>query len=109
MSEYISIRKDVLEKLEAHISEIRVRFGVSTIGIFGSVARGEDTAESDVDVLYLFEENRGDLFEFVAFHEYLEELFGRNVDLVSLEYIDRHLKPYIQADALLYEAGIAAV
>ena len=43
------------------------------------------------------------------FHEYLEELFGRNVDLVSLEYIDRHLKPYIQADALLYGAGTAEV
>ena len=86
-----------------------MRFGVSTVGIFGSVARGEDTAESDVDVLYLFEENRGDLFEFVAFHEYLEELFGRNVALVSLEYIDQHLKPYIQADALLYGAGTAEV
>ena len=109
MSSYVSIRNEVLEKLEAHLPEIRERFGIVTLGIFGSVSRGEDTKDSDVDILYLFSEGRGDLFELVAFHEFLEELCGRNVDLVSVEYIDRHLKPYIQADALFFGAGTAVV
>ncbi|HJJ69712.1 MAG TPA: nucleotidyltransferase family protein [Methanocorpusculum sp.] len=108
MSSYVRIRNEVLEKLEVHLPEIRERFGIVTLGIFGSVSRGEDTENSDVDVLYLFEEGRGDLFEFIAFHEYLEELFGRKVDLVSVEYIDRHLKPYIQADALFFKTETAS-
>ncbi|MBE6507562.1 MAG: nucleotidyltransferase [Methanocorpusculum parvum] len=109
MSSYVSIRNEVLEKIEAHLPEIRERFGIVSLGIFGSVSRGEDTADSDVDVLYLFAENRGDLFEFMAFHEYLETLFGRKVDLVSVEYIDQYLKPYIQADALFFGADTALV
>ena len=54
MPEYVSIRDDVVKKLEEHLPEIRERFGIETLGLFGSVSRGEDTAESDIDILYRF-------------------------------------------------------
>lgn len=54
MAEYQSIKSDVLSKLEAHLPEIRERFGIETLGLFGSVSRGEDTSDSDVDILYRF-------------------------------------------------------
>ncbi len=54
MTESQSIKEDVLAKLKVHLPELRERFGIETIGIFGSVSRGEDRPESDVDVLYTF-------------------------------------------------------
>lgn len=57
MPEYTSIKEDVLKKLEANLPEMRERFGIETIGIFGSVSRGEDTPRSDIDSLYKFSNN----------------------------------------------------
>lgn len=54
----MSIKEDVLRKIEANFPEIRECFGIETLGIFGSVARGEDTPESDVDVLYTYQEGK---------------------------------------------------
>lgn len=51
MSEYVSIKEEVLSTLKAHFPEIREWFGIETLGVFGSVSRGEDTTESDVDIL----------------------------------------------------------
>jgi predicted nucleotidyltransferase len=63
---------------------------VKTIGVFGSYVRGEQKATSDVDVLVEFEQPIG-LFEFMALENYLTELLGVKVDLVS----KKALKPYI--------------
>ena len=79
-AEYVSIRESVLGKLERNLPEIQRRFGVDTLGIFGSVSRGEDTAESDVDVLYRFDEEHGRLSDIVGLHDYLVQLFGREVN-----------------------------
>ena len=74
------------------------------IGIFGSVARNEDTPESDIDVLIRF----GDvptLFEFVRMENDLSEILGRKVDLVSEGALkNKRLKAYISQDLqIIYE------
>ena len=103
MTEYLSIREETLRCLEENLSEIRMRFGIETIGIFGSVSRGEDTPESDVDVLYRFADDESVTTDmFLAFADYLETLFGRHVDLVSIDYIDPYIEPYIRKDAICY-------
>ena len=102
MSQYHSIREDVLQKIESSLPEIRELFGIETLGVFGSVSRGEDTVESDVDILYRFQEGRGRLREFVGLAEYLEELFGRKVELISLDYVDIQIKSSVREDAVLY-------
>lgn len=104
MSAYVSIKEEVLRKLEANLPEIRERFSIDTIGIFGSVSRGEDTPESDVDVLYSFTTGGLPLREFCAFKQYLEELFGRSVDLVPVKWLDPLLKPHIEAEMILFPA-----
>jgi len=96
MTEYQSIKEDVLAKLEAHMPELRNRFGIDTIGIFGSVSRGEDNPESDVDVLYTFRPGESTLANLVSLGAYLEELFGRKVDLIA----ERSLSPYIRSDVI---------
>lgn len=73
----------VIETLEAHKEEIKERYSVRRLGVFGSYARGEQKATSDIDVLVEFEKPTFDNFMDLAF--YLEELFGRRVDLLTPE------------------------
>ncbi|HJJ61375.1 MAG TPA: nucleotidyltransferase family protein [Methanocorpusculum sp.] len=109
MSAYVSIREEVLEKLQNHLPELQERFGIETIGIFGSVARGDDSESSDVDVLYAFEEGRGDLFEYAHATEYLENLFGRNIDFVSIRWMNPRLRKYVEPEMILFGKEAEAV
>lgn len=72
-------RKSILSALQANGDEIR-RFGVRRLGLFGSVARGEDTEQSDLDFLVEFESKSFD--SYMDLRDFLERLFGRRVDLV---------------------------
>ncbi|MDR0981586.1 MAG: nucleotidyltransferase family protein [Methanocalculaceae archaeon] len=101
MSEYVSIKEIVLHKLEEKLPELRERFGIEKIGIFGSVSRGEDTLDSDIDILYLFAKNRGGMNDIIPLMQYLEECLGRKVDMVSMNYISPFMEPHIRADAIL--------
>ncbi len=71
-----------------------------------AVARGEDTAESDVDVLYSFISGGLPLREFFSFKRYLEDLFGREVDLVPVKWMASCVRPYIEQDMILFGAGV---
>ena len=73
-----------------HKEELREKFKVRDLGIFGSYVRGEQKRRSDIDVLVSFEKPIG-LFEFMDLEEYLKKLFGAKIDLVS----KKALKPYI--------------
>ena len=101
MSEYVSIKEEVLRKLGEHLPEIRERFFIETLGIFGSVSRGEDTPESDVDVLYDFRDGKGNMHTFSDFTQYIEELLGRDADFVSLKWISPRLRSYVEKDMIL--------
>jgi len=86
--------RKMLEEIEKIVKEKKVvltkQFKVKEIGIFGSIVRGEDEETSDVDILVEFKEPIG-LFKFLELEEYLSELIGRKVDLVS----KKALKPRI--------------
>ena len=73
----------VIETLRAHEEEIKERYSVGRIGVFGSYARGEQKATSEIDVLVEFEKPTFDNFMDLVF--YLEELFGKRVDLLTIE------------------------
>jgi len=68
--------------LKKHENELREKYGVKRIGIFGSVVRGEAGEESDVDILVELERPIG-LLEFLELEEYISNLIGMKVDLVS--------------------------
>lgn len=75
-----------LDRTEARLRDLKPelerRFGVVRIGVFGSVARGEEDADSDVDVLVELEAPIG--WELVDLQDRLEEVLGRRVDLVTV-------------------------
>lgn len=73
---------DYITILRKYLSAKADAYGITKIGIFGSVARNEQTEDSDVDVCV--EMKRPDLFTMVHIKEELQELFGKPVDIVRL-------------------------
>ena len=65
------------------------------IGVFGSVARGDETEKSDIDILVSFNMPIG-FFDFIRLEDFLSKLLGAKVDLVC----KRALKPVIKDDIL---------
>jgi len=86
---------DALTLLREHEPEIKKRFGVAKIGIFGSFVRGEARPDSDMDVLVTFRKDGETFDHYIDCKFYLEDLFGRKVDLVMKGAIKKRLKPYI--------------
>ena len=76
--------------LQAHLPELRERYGVHALWIFGSYLRGEQYKGSDLDVLVEFEWTPS-FFEFVRLERYLSEILKIKVDLV----MKSALKPVI--------------
>lgn len=77
------------------------------VSVFGSFARGEDTVESDVDLLVDFEQPRArplGLMGWVRLERELTRRVGRRVEIVSEASLNRHVRPYVEADLVtLYE------
>ena len=88
-----------LHILETHRRELRERFGVKSLRLFGSVARDEASEQSDVDVLVDFDETPS-LFGFLRLRGYLQDLLGAKVDLITESGLKERARPYVEKDAL---------
>jgi predicted nucleotidyltransferase len=78
------------------ITEICKRNDVSFCALFGSFARGEATAESDIDLLVRFSKPKGYNFLDAAFE--IEEALGRKVDLITEKGLSKHVREYVYKD-----------
>ena len=86
------------DQLRAALPDIKERFGVKRIGLFGSAARGEAGPESDIDVLVEFEDPALDRYMELKF--YLEDLFSRPCDLVLDESLKDSLRESVHREVL---------
>ena len=77
--------EEIKKVLKEHKKELKEKYGVKRIGIFGSFARGEQNERSDVDVIVEFENGKATLDNFMELTELLEKIFGRKVDLLTKE------------------------
>ncbi len=94
------LRDEILDKLRAD-KEALDAFGVNTIGVFGSVARGEAGPDSDVDIVVDFDEDSiPGLFEFVHLKRHLEKVLGRPVDLVTPGSPNRRVNERVESEAV---------
>jgi predicted nucleotidyltransferase len=84
-----------IEEIKDKILPILKKYGVKRAGIFGSVARGESTEESDIDILVEIEGSMS-LLDFAGLKLELEEILGRKVDLGEYSAI----KPLIREEIL---------
>lgn len=90
---------DYILILRQYLNTKAETYGISKIGIFGSVARNEQTEGSDVDVCV--EMKKPDLFMMVHIKEELQELFGKPVDIVRLrDNMNPMLLKQIQRDGI---------
>ena len=87
----------ILKKLEAHRRAIKA-YGVRSLGLFGSYARGEQKRRSDVDFVVEFERKSFDAY--MDLQAYLEDLFERRVELVISDSIKPRLRKTILREAV---------
>lgn len=92
-----------IEEIKSKITPILRKYRVEYAGLFGSAARGQDTLNSDVDILVSIERPMG-IYEFIGLQFDLEKVLERKVDLVSKKAINKYVKPYIEKDLVpIYE------
>jgi len=77
------VNKDEIIKLLSENKDRIKEFGVKKIGLFGSAVRNEITERSDIDLVVEFKENRGGIRDFAGLVEFLENLFGKEVDVLT--------------------------
>ena len=91
----MSSKKSRFHQVVQENAEFLSSLGVTELGLFGSVVRGEDGNESDVDVLVRFREGKKSFRSFLALSDFLEEQLGSPVDLVTREGLSRHIGPRV--------------
>lgn len=92
-------RDQVLEELRRHRPEIEARFAVQHLSVFGSAARDELRADSDIDVLVEFS-GKATFDGYMDLKFYLENLLGRAVDLVTRDAVKPRMRPLIEHGAI---------
>ncbi len=90
-------KEEVMETLARLEPEIRARFHVRKMGLFGSYARKEQRPESDIDLLVDFSED-ADLFDLAGLKIFLEERFHSTIDVVPARALRDELKGAVLAD-----------
>ncbi len=75
-------KAEILTQLAAYKSRFASKYGIERMGLFGSVARGEDTGDSDIDVVVKLQ--RPSVMRCNGVRLDLERLFKRSVDLITL-------------------------
>ncbi|MEA1999466.1 MAG: nucleotidyltransferase family protein [Euryarchaeota archaeon] len=90
-----------IETIKKHKAEIKKRYGVRKIGVFGSYAREEQKETSDIDLLVEFETPTFDNFMDLLF--FLEELFGKDVDLITTKGMSPYIRPNIEKEVVWCE------
>ena len=92
--------QEIQSRLKTHREVLR-KYTVRKIGLFGSYARGEQRVDSDIDFLVRFDKPTFDNFMDLAF--YLEQVLGKEVELITDGSVSLNLKPYIEREIQWYE------
>ena len=88
---------EIRTRLRADMPHLKERFAVETLGIFGSWARGQQTRNSDVDLLVTFTEVPG-LFDYAVLERHLSEISGLPVDIGRPSELKDFAKPQAERE-----------
>lgn len=91
--------EEILAILRVELPEMRQRYGVRSLGLFGSVVRREERSNSDIDILVEFE-RAPTFFQFVALEDDLSKLLGASVDLVMKSALKPRIGERILSEVL---------
>jgi len=94
-------KRHILDYLSANKQDINRKYRLKKLGIFGSYARGEQTSESDLDLLVEFEDNTSDLSDKKEFlRKEIQSVFHIHVDVCREKYIKPVFRQQILSDAI---------
>lgn len=94
MGNKVTKKGEIIERIQNERDKL-VSLGVVNIGLFGSFARGEQTASSDIDILVEFEREKHTFDNFMEVAFLLEDMLGRKVEVVTPEGLSPHIGPHI--------------
>jgi uncharacterized protein len=95
----VKTQDEVLQILSDRKSSLLQTYQITSLGIFGSYARGSQTADSDIDVLVDYEKAPS-LFKLIELRDYLSELFGMKVDVVTRNSLKARIRERILAEVI---------
>lgn len=87
-------REGILQTLAANKQQLAA-YGVNQIGLFGSYVRNEASPNSDIDLLVDIKKDKKTFNNFLSLNYFLEELFGKKVELVTTQSLSPHIGPQI--------------
>jgi uncharacterized protein len=92
-------RDEVLQILANQKASLLETYKITRLGVFGSYARGEQTDDSDIDILVEYE-NAPSLFRLIELRDYLSELFAIKVDLVTKNGLKARIRERVLAEVI---------
>jgi predicted nucleotidyltransferase len=90
----VNSKKDILQHI-AQSHAILNRYGVKSIGLFGSFAKNCSTEKSDLDLLVDFIPEKKSFDNFMDLAFFLEDLMGRKVEIITPQSMSKHIGPHI--------------
>ncbi len=93
------MNSELTERLKGAKRYLSERYMISRLGVFGSYARGENSPESDIDIIIEFSKTP-DLFEFFEIEEYLENVLHKKIDLVREAALKTQIKNRVLSEVI---------
>ena len=91
-------QEQIIERIQAHRARL-TELGVSSLSLFGSVAPGDSTETSDIDLLVRFD-GRATFDRYMDLKLFLEDLLGRRVDLVTEQALRKEVRAQVEQELL---------
>lgn len=94
-------KNEILNYLQKQQPYFYANFGISFVGLFGSFSRGDETKDSDIDILYKIEKDQKlSMFKYLKITSQLEDFFHKKIDLVRVDTLKPKVKKYIDRDLI---------
>ena len=92
-------REEIIAQLRRHEADLK-RLGVEHLYLFGSIARGDATADSDIDLFFDYEKGKLGLFELMDVKAFASSILGHTTDIMTRDSLHKTLRRTIEATAL---------
>lgn len=94
-------KNDIVDYLQQQQPYFHDTFGIDFIGLFGSFSRGDETKDSDIDILYKIDKDKKlSIFKYLKIAKQLEDFFHTKIDLVREGTLKPKVKEYVDRDLI---------
>ena len=94
-------KKEIIKYLQEQEAYFHKTFGIHFIGLFGSFSRGDETKDSDIDILYNIDKDKKlSIFKYLKIASLLESFFQKKIDLVRVDTLKPQVKEDIDRDII---------